>query len=290
MVLNSAKNIAKKAGIDTRRVYQALMVKSIRSAIKEQSLEELVEKCRKVIPDISQQYTGSFSREEYERFWEVKMRGLHAFQVKVTLDAIEHLNLNKAVIADIGDSSGNHGLYFKALAGHEKISRVISVNLDPVAVEKVKKNGGEAILSRAEDLDLNGQKIDLFTSFEMLEHLMDPVRFLHQLAEKGPCDYFLMSVPYRRTSQVGFQDLRKNNTPDVLTAEKVHIFELCPEDWKLMAEFAGWKTVFTKTYVQYPRYSPLRVTSAIWRAYDFEGFHAVLFKRDLTISRRYADW
>lgn len=287
-----AKALARSAGIDTRAAYQRLSAASIRAAVAEQGLAPLVERLRQVIPDISDQYTGGFDPDEYRRYWEIKMRGLHAFQVGLMLDAVAAVGRPGLVLADIGDSSGNHGRYLRALAPAGAVSRVVSVNLDPVAVEKVAAKGGDSLLCRAEEMDLEGVRPDLFTSFEMVEHLTDPIRFLHRLAERGSADHLLMTVPLSPASRFGGVDLRQpeDRMPGRFTAEEVHLFELSPPDWLLLARFAGWRPVWTRTYRQYPRRGALRITQPLWRKLDFEGFWGVLLTRDLGVARRYADW
>ena len=49
---------------------------------------------------------------------------------------------------------------------------------------------------------------DLFLSFQMLEHLFDPVSCLHELASKTSTDYFVVTVPYVARSRVGLKYLR----------------------------------------------------------------------------------
>jgi hypothetical protein len=169
---------------------------------------------------------------------------------------------------------------------------VVSVNLDPVAVEKVRAKGGDAVLARAEEIDLEGVRPDLFMSFEMVEHLTDPIRFLHRLAERGSADHLLMTVPLSPVSRFGGADLRQpvSAMPARFTAEEVHLFELCPADWLLLARFAGWRPVFERRYLQYPERAPLRLAAPLWRKLDFPGFWGVLLERDLEVARRYADW
>ena len=65
--------------------------------------------------------------------------------------AIEAVDGGGLTLVDIGDSSGQHGEYIRALAPAGKVGRFVSVNLDPVAVEKVRARGGDAILCRAEE-------------------------------------------------------------------------------------------------------------------------------------------
>jgi len=291
-LLSAAKAGLRGIGIDTRALYQRLSAASIDAAIAEQGLAELAARLRAILPEIADQYTDGFDPVEYRRYWERKMRGLHAFQIGAALDAVSVIGGERLVLADIGDSSGNHALYLKALLPAGRLERVISVNLDPVAVDKVRAKGGDAILSRAETLDLEGIRPNLFLSFEMVEHLTDPLRFLHALAEHGAAEYLLFTVPWRRRSRFGGIEMRADprSLPDRLTPEMVHVLELSPADWRLLAGFAGFSTVWTRVYRQYPVKSPLLATRPLWRALDFEGFVAFFCRRDLTLARRYTGW
>lgn len=289
---SNLRNLAKAVGLNPRIFYQRLSAASIDAAAREQGLDALRDKLRNILPSVENQYTGAFDPDEYIRYWERKMRTLHAFQIKVTLEAMSNLSGNQLVLADIGDSSGNHALYIKSLTPAEKVERVISVNLDPVAVNKVLAKGGDAVLCRAEELDLQGIKPHLFLSFEMVEHLTDPLRFLHRLAEHGSAEHMLITVPYRSNSRFGGHDMRQplDQLPQSITPEEVHIFELSPEDWILLAKFAGWRPVFTRTYFQYPLRHPLRMTAPLWRKLDYEGFFAVFLERDTSLAKRYTGW
>ena len=291
-MLGHLARIAKGMGIDTRAHYQGISARSLRAAIREQGLAPICERLRELRPDLRDQYTGTFDDTEYERYWEIKMRGLHAWQVRCVLEALDRIGGEGLVLADVGDSSGNHAAYIQALAPPGQVKRVVSVNLDPVAVKQVRAKGGEAILSRAEDLDLEELRPDLFLSFETIEHLTDPVRFLHALATKGAADHLLMTVPYRRRSRFGGAHMRLHDEtlPARLTAEEVHIYEFSPDDWLLLARFAGFRPMFTRTYLQYPRRSPWRLTAPLWNRLDFEGFFAAFLQKDLSLTVRYADW
>ena len=288
-MLGAVKTLLRSLGVDTRALYQDLSARSIRAAVREQGLSDLCRRLRDIWPDLGDQYTGAFDPVEYGRYWEWKMRGAHAFQMRCTMDALDAVGGDGLVVADIGDASGNHATYIKALAKPGQVARVVSVNLDPVAVDKVRAKGGEAVLCRAEDLDLDEIRPDLFVSFETVEHLSDPLRFLHALATGGSADHLLMTVPYRRRSRFG-GDLLRGDLPARMTAEEVHFFELSPGDWQLLARFAGYATVFSRIYLQYPRYAPLRVMAPLWRRLDHEGFLALFLRRDLAMAERYADW
>lgn len=291
-MLSAAATMARSAGIDTTALYQKMSAASIASAIREQGLADLVAQLRGAVPDLSDQFTEALDREEYDRYWEIKMRGQHAWQMRCVQDSLKEIGGTDLILADIGDSSGNHGAYIRALAGKDQVARIVSVNLDPVAVEKVRAKGGEAVLCRAEELDLQQIRPQLFLSFETVEHLTDPVRFLHALATEGSAEHLLMTVPFRRKSRFGGAHMRlaKSVLPDAMTAEEVHIYEFSPEDWVLLADFAGFKPVFTSTYLQYPRRGALRAMAPIWRKLDFEGFFGVLLRRDLSLASRYTGW
>lgn len=283
--------LAKGFGIDTGRLYRRLSAASLKAALDEQELADLVERLRAIAPDISDQYSSDFDKAAYAAYWEIKMRGLHAAQIAAALDALSVIRGDGLTVVDVGDSAGTHGQYLRALAPDGKVTRVISVNLDPVAVEKVRGKGGDAVLGRAEDLDVAGYDAALFCLFETLEHLSDPLRFLHRLAT-GAAAHVLVSVPYRRHSRFGddYMRLPESAMPETLTAEQVHIYEFSPEDWALLARFAGYRVVFRRVYRQYPQRSILRLTAPLWRRLDFEGFLIMLFERDLGVAERYADW
>jgi 2-polyprenyl-3-methyl-5-hydroxy-6-metoxy-1,4-benzoquinol methylase len=278
--------------MDLRKTYFRLSAASLRAAVNEQRLADLMTRLRAVVPDISGQYTHGFEASEYAQYWELNMRALHAFQVRCLLDATRELGRTGLVVVDIGDSSGTHARYLRALAPGTLVSRIISANLDPEAVAKIRASGGEAILCRAEELDLGDEHVDLFASFETLEHLTDPVRFLRRLSTARHGAHLLVTVPFRRVSRFGGHHLMNGNgvAPSRLTAESTHIFELSPEDWRRLAWFAGWRTQFERVYWQYPRRSILRATAPIWRSLDYEGFLALLLVPDRTLSDRYVDW
>jgi hypothetical protein len=286
-----AQRLTVAAGLKPYAVdaYLRLSTASIRSAVREQHLSGMIAECQRIVPSLRDQYTHA---SKYPEFTEFKIRAIHAFQTQLMLRAVQVVATkvtDRGInVADIGDSAGNHCAYLRALSPIP-INHTVSVNLDPIAVEKVKSKGGHAVLCRAEDLSLD-TPIDLFLSFETVEHLTDPTRFLHQLAVKGGCDHLLVTVPWRRVSQVGLHELRGSTLPERLTAEGMHIFELCPQDWLLLARFSGWKPIFTQIYRQYPRFSPLRVLAPMWRSLDFEGFWGVMLTRDLLVADRYKDW
>jgi 2-polyprenyl-3-methyl-5-hydroxy-6-metoxy-1,4-benzoquinol methylase len=283
------KEIIKKA------VFKVLEY-SLNSASKEQGLKALKIELAEIIPDLSQQYT-SFKIEG--SYIVNKLRSQHAFQVELAQEAISLLDRDKRSapnLVDIGDSSGAHLHYLNTLSGGGNI-RAISVNLDPAAVKKIRDKGFEAIESRAELLhehpDFNGSA-DIFLSYEMVEHLLDPTSFLHAMSTKSKCDYFVVTVPYLHRSRIGLHQVRHLDKQQdrAFNAETTHIFELSPDDWDLIFRFSGWKIVKSVRYTQYPKniLNPLSVLRYLWRKLDFDGFYGVILEKDDSISKRYQDW
>jgi hypothetical protein len=99
-----------------------------------------------------------------------------------------------------------------------------------------------------------------------------------------------MTVPLLSRSRVSLHSLRSEPVPPTLAAEGLSIFEFTPEDWLLLARFAGWRPVWSRRYLQYPSRHPLRLMAPLWRRLDFEGFWGVLLEPDLSIADRYHDW
>jgi len=265
--------------------------RSLEAAQREQGLADLVRRLREIVPDIA----GQESSEEkvFNPYWEVKRRGLQAFQCREMLAAVDALGRAPGAgltVVDIGDSAGTHLLYLKTLLGPARPVETVSVNLDPRAIAKIQARGMKAVLCRAEDLRLD-RPVDLFVSFEMLEHLHNPALFLRRLACRDDQSRLLLTVPYRRRSQVGLHHVRRNDL-NTVHAEEEHVFELSPGDWTLLFRHAGWRVARSATYRQYPRrWNPAAPLWAWWwNRSDFEGFWAVLLERDRSLSDRYVDW
>lgn len=290
-MLSLAKKLLRSFGIDTWRLYQKIQRASIEAAAREQNLVVLRDRLRRAIPDVSDQYSFDLDPGEFGAYWEAKMRTLHAFQIDCALKAVADIPGDNLTIIDIGDSSGNHGAYLKAVAPVGKIGRMLSVNIDPIAVEKVRAKGGEAVLCRAEDLADQSIRPDLFMTFEMMEHLRDPLGFLRAIATKCPAP-ILISVPFRRNSRFGGLKLRlaRSGSNAPLTPESVHLLELSPDDWKLLFLLAGFRVEADYIYRQYPKYHPLYVTRPLWAQTDFEGFAVFRCQPDTRVSDLYTGW
>lgn len=277
-------------GTDSSRVKENVGGFLIRLALLENGLSDLVKKLRLIVPDISCQEESG--RESFNAYWELKRRALQAFQCSLMLKTVRDFSKRDLTVVDIGDSAGTHMLYLKGLLKGEFNVETISVNLDPRAIEKIKSKGLDAIQVRAEELSgILDKCVDLFVSFQMVEHLYNPCLFFRHLAKKGNCSKMLITVPYLKRSRVGFYNIR-NNLKKVTFAEDEHIFELSPHDWSLLMLHSGWRVVFSKIYYQYPKRWPFisQFLALFWRKTDFEGFWGALLEKDTTVSDLYQDW
>ena len=261
-----------------------IWLKSIRGAIKEIGLENLFANLEQIVPDIREQYSSFKVDTPYLK---TKVRGLHAFQISLVNEVIT--GMENPVIVDIGDSAGTHLQYLLGLYSDNKKIECLSVNLDDKAVERIRKKGLSAVHTKAEDLQNYNIKADIFLCFEILEHLMNPCYFLHELSTKTNAEFLVITVPYLKNSRIGLHHVR-GNRKETVNAENTHIFELCPTDWKLLVQHSGWKILREKIYLQYPKHGLFRITQSLWKRFDFEGFYGLVLKRDDTWSSKYLDW
>lgn len=289
MLKKTIASVLKVFGVDCQKLQENICMWSLRQSIRENNYGDMVKKLITIVPDLSEQY--SLSEEHYSSYVELKLRVQHAFQCVMMFKGLESLPAGKLTVVDIGDSAGTHMRYVQALTKDRFDIDTISVNLDPRAIEKIKAKGLKAILSRAEDMDLTGRQVDLFTSFEMVEHLHNPAIFFRRLAKKTSCNQMVMTVPYVRESRVSLLNSR-DGSDNKIFAEDEHVFELSPRDWTNLLLHGGWKVRYNRIYYQYPRRIPLVSTflSWYWKRVDFEGFWGVVLEKDTTVSDRYQDW
>jgi hypothetical protein len=267
---------------------ELIATKSLYAAIREQNLLLIYHQITEIVPDITHQYTTFDVNSEYLK---TNVRAQHSFQIFLVNEALQLIRSSpgeRITIVDIGDSAGTHLQYIKGLHQDRNI-RSLSVNVDSEAVSRIKEKGLEAICARAEALPSLSIEADVFLSFEMLEHLMDPCEFLHNLSQVK-CKALVISVPYLVRSRVGLHHIRSNQKRQV-NPENTHIFELSPQDWRLIFKHSGWTALTERIYLQYPKRSPFRfLLKRYWRRYDFEGFYGAILKQDKSWSELYDGW
>ena len=266
------------------QMLHAIFRRSIADAVREQRLEDLVEELSGIVPDITEQYSTIKVEGPYMN---TKVRAQHAFQISLVREVIGEFK--EPVIVDVGDSSGTHLQYIRGLSSPGTGMKCLSVNIDEKAVEKVIRKGLQAIRARAEELHKYDVNANIFLCFEIFEHLSDPCLFLHRLSTMTKANYLIMTVPYLRKSRIGLHHIR-TGCSDPVSAESTHIFELSPEDWKLLVRHSGWDVIRERVYLQYPKRGLLRITEPLWRRYDFEGFYGLILKRDDTWASKYSSW
>ena len=281
MVLKSF--IPERAKPFLKETYQLLSRISIVKASKEQDLKSLADELTKIVPDITDQYSTFKVDSPYIN---VKVRNLHAFQISLVNEIIGEFA--KPTIVDIGDSAGTHLQYIMGL--HSQKMKCLSVNLDAQAVEKIKQKGLKAVNARAEDLHNYNINADIFLCFEMLEHLMNPCHFLHELSTKTNARYMVITVPYLQNGRVGLYHIRRGGDLSNVYAENTHVFELSPNDWKLLVRHSGWNIAQERIYLQYPKRGFFWFTKALWKRFDFEGFYGMILMKDDKWSSKYMDW
>lgn len=278
--------------------FERLQAISLQAAAREQALDGVARRLAGIVPDLTGQYTTFAVSGAMLR---VKVRTQHAFQIALALRAVARVlerqrggGAGDGVlrIVDVGDSAGTHLTYLKTLLGEDhrlagRILECVGVNLDPAAVDRIRGRGLPAILGRAEDVVARGAiEAQVALCFEMLEHMADPISFLDTLSRSGRCACFVLTVPYLRRSRVGLHHIRRAERRAV-TPENTHIFELSPEDWKLLFAHAGWAVSEEQVYRQYPRHSWWRVMQPAWRWFDFEGFYGAILEPDRTWADLY---
>lgn len=282
------------------KILDKIRIYSIRKSLKKED-RELMEELELIVPDISDQYSNLKINSNYLR---LNIRAMHCFQIKLMGEYIRLLiktssatpeGSNKAVLNwfDIGDSSGNHILYIKKLFRSGVFGNrmnIMSINADYEACKKIRKKGLDAWMCTAERFARkieDGEYIGLypivnnmlsnsplFTLFEVLEHLENPIYLLRSL-RKVQGSKIIITVPFLRKSRIGLHALRRGK--GVEDIEDCHIFELSKEDWGLLFQYCGLKIEYEEVYYQYPRKSPFGwLWKSFWQRFDYEGFYGAI--------------
>jgi len=142
LVANNFKQFVKKC-------LHVIYEKALRKAAKEQGLMDLAKKLEEIVPDITDQYTTFKIDTSYLK---TKVRNLHVFQISLVNEVIG--KINNPTLVDIGDSCGTHLQYLAGLYSNAKNIKCLSVNLDKVAVEKIKGKGIKGLM-----LYMHGRRI-----------------------------------------------------------------------------------------------------------------------------------
>jgi len=84
----------------------------------------------------------------------------------------------------------------------------------------------------------------------------------------------------------------RHNQKRNVNPENTHIFELSPEDWRLIFRHSGWAIEAERIYLQYPKRSLFSfLLKRYWRHYyPFVGFYGAVLKPDKSWSDLYDGW
>lgn len=267
----------------------------IKKAVKEQFLERDISFTEQN-SDILNQYN---SFQITKRYIYTKVLGLHIFQLIKTVESIKKADLfkKKIKIVDIGDSSGNHiDLFKKKIKDYSNASICsLSINCDSKAINKIKWSGKQAIKVDIEKQDFvkeinadstnAGYQFPTYCMmFETLEHLENPIAFLNKMKFVS-FEGLIISVPFIKKSRVALHQWRNNRLNNKLySKEDIHVFELSPDDWKLIFKYCGFKIVSDSIYYQYPRkwlwFLFIPVFRKYWSWFDYQGFYCVTLEKE----------
>ena len=261
------------------------LIKSVINTIRLNNLKDIGirERISRYKPyiNIEDQYTNT----PITPFLSLKLTNLHAFQIGLVEEFVltnRRCFKDELFIIDFGDSSGNHIQSIKKSLPNEILKTIssVSVNCDPVAVEKItnkKMLAWQMDICKLQYTSVpKNNKANIGICFETLEHLNNPLDFISELGRF--VDSFIFTVPYTTKSRVGFHHLKGKNAG--INREDLHIFELCPKDWKLIFKHFGWKPIKEEIYYQYPKNSVLSpLYKMIWEYIDFGGFYGAILRK-----------
>lgn len=142
------------------------------------------------------------------------VRYFHAWRVE-RLRARIGAALEEATVLDVGDSDG---LMLRALG-----KSGTAVNALPGAIDHIRANGVEAVLSKGESLPFGDTSFDHVLCFQTFEHVEDPYALLVELARVARHRVFVSIPGVRRTHVLPLNTSAPRGTE--------HCFELDREDF-----------------------------------------------------------
>jgi 2-polyprenyl-3-methyl-5-hydroxy-6-metoxy-1,4-benzoquinol methylase len=234
-------------------------------------------------------FENHFSDKTLDKEIEARIRFLVAAECAFVHQEIDEIIKRKGTCtyADIGDSDGSVRVVMESIFKKPVLSTV-GINLQQKVVDRMKNAGMNAICGDASEIGDKGERFNIVSLFETMEHLPDPIGFLKKISSVVE-DRLVISVPYLRKSRVGLQYTEGQWPVDrAVTVETVHIFELCPEDWNKIFRHSGWKIERQSIVKMFPEGGYLDfILGKYWRMMSFEGFYFVSLKKDQTISSKY---
>jgi hypothetical protein len=151
---------------------------------------------------------------DVDEFGRAAIRFFHEFKVEFLLRLLPRQEIGASTFLEIGDSDG---LVLQALG-----KRGFSINNDPRCIDLMARNGIEAIVAHGESLRLPDKSYDIVMAFETLEHSLNPVAFLAEMARLA-----------RRRVILSVPGVSRTIVHPRLKGSRVgeeHVFEFCSRD------------------------------------------------------------
>ena len=155
------------------------------------------------------------------------VRYFHAWRVE-RLRARIGAALEESTVLDVGDSDG---LMLRALG-----KSGTAVNALPGAIDHIRSNGVEAVLSKGESLPFEDASFDHVLCFQTLEHVEDPYALLVELARVARHRVFVSIPGVRRTHVLPLDVSAPRGTE--------HCFEFDREDFIALATHTPLEVVW----------------------------------------------
>jgi len=269
------------------KVVDRLSRRAIREIVNSDSnLKGLWDYSSQIFPDLKNHFTVPVESDEIED----RIRLLIVYETLFVRNEIDNLlnDEDHCSFADVGDSDGSVQMLLNKEAYDDRLSTV-GINLQQGAVEKIRQQGLDAVCADALALGDMGQRYDIISLFETLEHLPDPIGFLKGI-KPAVTHRLVVSVPYIRKSRVGLAYLSKKWPADKTpTIENTHIFELSTNDWVKIFHHTGWEICRQEKLLMYHPYRLSRIViQPYWRHISFEGFWFVALCKNSEFSDRYS--
>lgn len=273
-----------KGAMLIKKMFNVLSSRAVLAAKKENVVfKKIWEVSIEILPNLENHFTGAILENEAL----LRVRHLLCGEACFLDGTIRELfpSEKRCSYLDIGDSDGSVRLILNKIMDGFQISS-LGINLQTKAVENIRRIGLDAECVDAMEIGKRGEKYDIVSLFETLEHLPNPIGFLESIHDIVG-ERLIISVPLISTSRVGMQYLSKKWPKDEIpTIENTHIFELSPMDWEKIFIHTGWKIKSKWQLRQFPKRGLLKfIMKYAWRKISFEGFWFVALSKDESSGR-----
>lgn len=129
------------------------------------------------------------------------------------------------------DAGASDGMFLSLL----RVKNGVGVNFLPACVEKIRSDGYPAYACDIEHMPFENKQFDIVICCETLEHVLNPLRTLNELARVCRQKIYL-TIPW-------LPDTRINARPDGWPETESHIFEFCPKDFNKIVTFSDVQIV-----------------------------------------------